>query len=292
MDLLSIRVSSKSCEERNSAVTNLPHKDWLKLHDVIVDLHATEKLADLPARVIAGARHLFPIEAGSLQDDRAGLARIPWLFDDQPWQPRASSAEPLRGVRMMIRRDPSFLPCRDVFFAVSGEKHPHTDYFRRTNDGTARRLSDLIPMRKLRQTEFFNELSRPQGINWQLTIYMPVAADNTLSFAACRQGPDFTDREQTLLELMRPHVATAWKRAAQQVQRNSAPSLAPFRLTPRETEVLHWITEGKTNPEIAVILSASSATVKTHVERILAKLNCETRTAAARVALEGGTTGA
>lgn len=190
---------------------------------------------------------------------------------------------------MMIRRDPSFLSCREAFFALSGDKHPHTDFFRRTNDGSARRLSDLVSMRRFRQTAFFNELSRPQAITWQLTIYMPLAAENTLSFAACRQGPDFSDREKTLLDLMRPHVATAWQRAAQQEQRSSHPSLTRFGLTARESEVLHWITEGKTNPEIAAILGVSSGTAKTHVQRILAKLNCETRTAAARTALAGRT---
>ncbi len=145
-------------------------------------------------------------------------------------------------------------------------------------------------MRKLRQTEFFNQLSRPQGINWQLTIYMPLAIGNTLTFAACRQGPDFTDRETTLLELMRPHVATAWRRAVRNEERELRDGppveLTRFGLTPREREVLLWISEGKTNPEISVIIGASPATVKTHVERILAKLNCETRTAAARAALE------
>ncbi len=273
------------------------------MHDVIVDLHATEKLADLPARVIAGARHLFPIEAGSVQDDRAGLNKIPWLFEDGRWQPRHSAAEPLRGVRMMIRRDPSFLLCREAFFALSGEKHPHTDYYRRTKDGSARRISDIVPMRKLRQTGFFNEISRPQDFNWQLTIYMPLAIGNTLTFAACRQGPDFTDRETTLLELMRPHVATAWRRAVRdeamrplagrsEPQADSMGGLARFRLTPREVEVLLWVSEGKTNGEIAVILEMSPLTVKTHVERILSKLGCETRTAAARTALEflGGRT--
>lgn len=197
----------------------------------------------------------------------------------------------------MIRRDPSFLTCRDAFFALSGEKHPHTDYYRRTKDGRAQRLLDLMPTRRLRQTEFFNELSRPQSIIWQLTIYMPLAAENTLTFAACRQRPDFSDREKTLLELMRPHVASAWKRAVRDEQRNCEgghglqtllhpDGLRHFGLTPRETEVLRWISEGKTNPEISVIIGASTATVKTHVERIRGKLNCETRTAAARTALD------
>jgi DNA-binding CsgD family transcriptional regulator len=57
--------------------------------------------------------------------------------------------------------------------------------------------------------------------------------------------------------------------------------LASFNLTPREREVLEWIAEGKSNSDIATILGVSHATVKTHVERILAKLGAENRTAAA-----------
>lgn len=51
-------------------------------------------------------------------------------------------------------------------------------------------------------------------------------------------------------------------------------------LTAREAEVLHWIGEGKSNPEIAVLLRISPRTVHKHVEHILAKLGVETRLAA------------
>ncbi len=57
--------------------------------------------------------------------------------------------------------------------------------------------------------------------------------------------------------------------------------LARYRLTPREIEVLRWIAEGKSNAEIAIILGISVSTAKQHVERILAKLGVENRTAAA-----------
>lgn len=58
-----------------------------------------------------------------------------------------------------------------------------------------------------------------------------------------------------------------------------------LRLTPREAEVLSWVAEGKTNSEIAVILHMSAPTVKRHVEDILGKLEVESRTAAAVLAL-------
>jgi len=53
-------------------------------------------------------------------------------------------------------------------------------------------------------------------------------------------------------------------------------------LTPREAEVLHWIVEGKTYPEIAVILCASPRTVHKHVEHIFSKLGVQTRGGAVR----------
>ncbi len=51
-------------------------------------------------------------------------------------------------------------------------------------------------------------------------------------------------------------------------------------LSPRENEVLHWISEGKTNNEIGLILGISSFTVKNHVSNILEKLNVVNRVAA------------
>lgn len=52
-------------------------------------------------------------------------------------------------------------------------------------------------------------------------------------------------------------------------------------LTPRETEVLYLLVEGASNRDIAGQLVISERTVKSHVSKILAKLNASSRTAAA-----------
>jgi len=62
--------------------------------------------------------------------------------------------------------------------------------------------------------------------------------------------------------------------------------LIALGLTPREAEILFWIAQGKTSPEVAAIVSAATATVKRHVHHILHKLGVETRFAAALKALE------
>jgi predicted ATPase/DNA-binding CsgD family transcriptional regulator len=62
----------------------------------------------------------------------------------------------------------------------------------------------------------------------------------------------------------------------------------PFGLTRREREVLALVAAGKTDPEIAELLSVGRRTVETHVSAVLAKLGVETRAAAAALAVRHG----
>lgn len=61
--------------------------------------------------------------------------------------------------------------------------------------------------------------------------------------------------------------------------------LEAYRLTPRETDVLAWVSKGKTNRDIAEILGMSPRTVNKHLEHIYVKLGVETRAAAAALAI-------
>ncbi len=60
------------------------------------------------------------------------------------------------------------------------------------------------------------------------------------------------------------------------------------RLTSRETDVLREIAAGQSNAQIAHRLYLSESTVKTHVARVLAKLDLVSRTQAVVVAYESG----
>lgn len=68
--------------------------------------------------------------------------------------------------------------------------------------------------------------------------------------------------------------------------------MAQFSLTPREHDVLDWLSKGKTNRDIAEILGMSPRTVNKHLEHIFIKLGVETRSAAValNVALNLGLT--
>lgn len=60
---------------------------------------------------------------------------------------------------------------------------------------------------------------------------------------------------------------------------------ADLPLTSRESEVLYWIGNGKTNREIGQILDTSPRTINKHLEQVFRKLEVDNRTSAAAIAL-------
>ncbi len=62
----------------------------------------------------------------------------------------------------------------------------------------------------------------------------------------------------------------------------------PMKLTPRMTEVLLLVCEGKTTTEIARELGLSPFTVKNYMERIFERLGARDRAEAVAIALRAG----
>jgi len=64
------------------------------------------------------------------------------------------------------------------------------------------------------------------------------------------------------------------------MQSNTRPASHLPALSQRESEVLSWVAEGKTNYEIGIILGISRRTVDAHLAHTYQKLGVETRMAA------------
>lgn len=58
-----------------------------------------------------------------------------------------------------------------------------------------------------------------------------------------------------------------------------------FQLTEREAEILFWLSRGKKNQEIGLILSLSARTIDKHIENIYRKMNVSSRTLATMLCL-------
>src|SRR5205823_2604865 len=90
--------------------------------------------------------------------------------------------------------------------------------------------------------------------------------------------------------LLAPAVTRAVIEEFARQQPAVAPTLPPAvaELTPREREVLDLLARGLSNPEICQQLVISEATAKTHVARILQKLDLRDRVQAVFYAYETG----
>jgi DNA-binding NarL/FixJ family response regulator len=86
--------------------------------------------------------------------------------------------------------------------------------------------------------------------------------------------------------LQRRRQTTGAARGASVADATPAAIERALGLTAREAEILSWVVQGKTNPEIGVILGIQLTTVKKHLESIFMKLGVENRTAAVTLALE------
>jgi len=94
---------------------------------------------------------------------------------------------------------------------------------------------------------------------------------------------NLSKRVQILLKLLRPHLIQAYQNALRVTSEHNSNSELPssFGLSPREAQIAGWLAQGKSNPEIALILQISKRTVEKHMERILQKLQVENRATAA-----------
>jgi transcriptional regulator EpsA len=116
-------------------------------------------------------------------------------------------------------------------------------------------------------------------------------------FVFVSEGGATGPRCEQRLEMLLPHVHSTW-RHVQSVERSLHTPLAPSThasvrgpgaerhvVTERERQILLWMREGKSNPQIGELLSISPLTVKNHVQKILRKLNSANRAQAVAQAM-------
>jgi LuxR family quorum sensing-dependent transcriptional regulator len=118
-----------------------------------------------------------------------------------------------------------------------------------------------------------------------LTIPIMTLSGSVTLFCPCGREPNVSQRARAAIEIIGVYTNHALKRAIRQRQREEAVR-AP--LTPREREIMQWVASGKTDDEIADILSISTTTVTTHVEHAKQKLDAFRRTYAVVQAIRYG----
>ncbi len=109
-------------------------------------------------------------------------------------------------------------------------------------------------------------------------------------YAFSRLSGRLDERLGYIIELLVPHLHNAFLRvlAAEREASGSQTNRSGRLVTPRQEEILNLIKSGKTNSEIAELLSCSPWTIKNHIQAILRKLDSNTRTHAISRAMSLG----
>jgi DNA-binding CsgD family transcriptional regulator len=138
------------------------------------------------------------------------------------------------------------------------------------------KISDFYTVRQWHATAMYAECLGPE-VEHEMMACLPDGAGRTLRLLCERgAGRDFGERERFLLQLLRPHIADAYRSA---VRRR-----AEGRLTGRQRQILELVRAGMTNRQIARSTGLSEGTVRTHLNNIFTRLEVGSRTAAASVA--------
>ena len=102
---------------------------------------------------------------------------------------------------------------------------------------------------------------------------LPISAEEgrTAALAVCDLKKDFSETRPTYIEpAPQRHFDQAYRNSKagnRQAGRPYNRPLASYGLTPREAEIAYWLSRGKTNSEIAVILRSNTRTVEKHLEQ-------------------------
>ena len=170
-------------------------------------------------------------------------------------------------------------------FGTFMRKYQYFNFDPSVNQGQPFFRSDFISNRKFRDTDIYSECFRILETMDHAAVYVPTDDGCLTWFAAERGGTiHFTERDRVLLTIAQQHLTNSRRLAdARKKVRDEFPldasTFAKAGFSPRESEVAYWLTEGKTNGEIAVLMRLQTQTVKAHITSLFNKTGTGNRLA-------------
>ncbi len=238
------------------------------------ELHALHDAGSLPQHVLKSLRALIPHEFGGCHLIEPSRHHIAACYE--PERP------PLPSQHKEFWRLTKSHPLNRVLFAKPSR---------------AWKLSDVITRQAFHNTEFYNVLYRPLGVDCELVAALPDHRTPSafLLISLHRRRTDFSERDRLVLNLLLPQVANARRRMHDSAEvpgrmddssrvldeesafRDWLLANTPWGLTQREGQVLFWLCQGKTNAEIGRILGIAERTAETHALHLYPKMGVENR---------------
>jgi DNA-binding CsgD family transcriptional regulator len=252
----------------------LDAKDWKRLHRASLEVVASYRsLAECGRAVVETLEKLIPARRVSVFDYHLP-GRLSCLYESAP--------QPLAETR------------RELLWRHS-EEIPFLPAFSRGKADGPFRLLGHLSRAQWRSTVLYNEWLREAGTEDSLSMLTGLnGGQRKLSLNFERDGSRaFSPRDEALLRHFRPVlrkilVVCIFEDADVPPLTGDpvlgASLLRDMGLSRRQSEVLFWMTRGKSNWEISTILNIGEATVCEHAQRVYDKLGVDNRHAAGEAA--------
>jgi len=144
-------------------------------------------------------------------------------------------------------------------------------------------VTQVMPQRELMRTEFFNDFLARDGLHWGVNAYSYVGDRNIgdVRIWRGRHRDNFDAHTLELLRLIQPAFTGALVRAAGGQAIDVSANSPILKLSVREFEIARMIADDLSDKEIAHRLQVGQSTVRTHIERMFAKLGVRRRSGVA-----------
>lgn len=224
-----------------SSIVPIDQKTWQHLLDAVYEMNSEENHSTFSEAVVAGSSRMV-------------------VSDSVVFQVLDRKAK-----RIMTHMSPPapFTAEEVAYYTTHSEEHPLASYYTREADAMAHRISDVIDQTEWEASKLYQTCLRRLGLAYSMVLPVNIDASVVVALSFDRRATDFTTQECELLNAFAPHLRLAWQRHenpwADQREIESRQRLQILGLTPRESEVLFWMTEGKLNREIATILGRTLA---------------------------------
>lgn len=147
-------------------------------------------------------------------------------------------------------------------------------------------VTQVMPQRELMRTEFFNDFFARDGLHWGVNAYSFVGSRNIgdVRIWRGRRRDNFDAHTLELLRLIEPAFTGALARAKGDGSVGEAyGNSSILRLSVRELEIARMVADDLADKEIAHRLGVEVSTIRTHLNRIFAKLGVRRRSGVARL---------
>lgn len=154
---------------------------------LIADIAALDAPEQFGERVLPGIRELVPCHLATYNEVHGDTGTM------------TAAADPIDAMT----------PDAPEVFVRLAHQNPLFTRFQATRDGRPYKWSDFITRRELHRLDLYREAYAAMGAEYQMAFCLPSAPEVVIGFALNRERRDFSERDRTVLNLIRAPMISA-----------------------------------------------------------------------------------